>query len=328
MRKRRAFTLVELVSAVAALAVMIALGGVVFQHAVEGYRKTKANAEILQKYITITQQLRDDFSGLVVDMPVKMSWFDNETTTVNPDTDEPRLLEETRADSIVFFATGDFQTTQIQDSSKVIRSNVAMIQYCIATKGSGQNEGPENPLRKALLRRQMVLTSSEDFESDANVPDASSLEDVTKDDELEYEAIYGSLAGLRADMTETADDVNSLDDRLAFEPNSYPGQMSNLLAQGVYDFKIKIIGSDSWAGSDYQWLDKDSPYSGSGGINFPQIAFPGGTEARPTAIKFTFRVCDSKGVVEEYDYVEEELKPGRLFTYIIPIKENLVGSVQ
>ena len=322
MRNRKAFTLIELVTAVATLALMIGFAGVIFQHVVKGYRTSQANAEIMQKYVAITQQLHNDFTGLLADMPGRISWDDQEDTVLDPNTTNQVNLEDSRADSIIFFAAGDFQTTRAYDagpgSDRIIRGNTALINYCIA------DDTPEDPRRKVLVRRQLVLTADTQLSGDPNV--AETLDDLTGQGDVRYEALYSSLSDLAADPNAFAEDFNDLPARVEFNANE-PQEIQNLLARGVYDFKIKYIGTDSSTGFDYEWQQ------GADGEN---LYFPGSIfndiiaasdQPRLSAIKFTFRICDSRGIIEQYDHVDEEVKPGRLFTYIVPIKDQLTGSI-
>jgi len=108
---KRAFTLVEMVVAVALIAMMIAFSSVIFKFGIGAQRAGNAQAEIMLKLRTITQQLNADFKGLRKDAPM-MIWFEYDPNSGK------------RFDQMLFFADGDFHATQYQ-----ISSNVARIYY-------------------------------------------------------------------------------------------------------------------------------------------------------------------------------------------------------
>ncbi len=99
------FTLTELVVAIGIMAVIILFAGSVFQTSVTSYRIATAQAEIMQKFRAITNQLDNDFRGLRKDAPMFI-WFQLDTSDVN-----------NRLDQIMFFADGDFQSTRTYDTS-------------------------------------------------------------------------------------------------------------------------------------------------------------------------------------------------------------------
>jgi len=123
--ERRGFTLIELVVAIALLAMVIFFAGSVFKAAIGSYRIATAQAEVMQKLRAITGQLNSDFKGLRKDAPLFI-WFQ-----LDPN-DYTR-----RMDQIMFFAAGDFQSTRLYDGTPKIpsntgapiASNVARIQY-------------------------------------------------------------------------------------------------------------------------------------------------------------------------------------------------------
>ena len=62
----KGFTLVELVVAIGIMALAIFFAGTVFKTSINLYRIATAQAEIMQKFRAITQQLDSDFRGLFV----------------------------------------------------------------------------------------------------------------------------------------------------------------------------------------------------------------------------------------------------------------------
>jgi len=128
VKTRKAFTLVELTVAVALLAMMISFSAVILKISISSQRLAAANAEIMQKFRAITGQLNSDFSGLCRDAPMFI-WFE-----LDPNTGA-------RYDQIMFFAAGDFTSTQPYrydsgQKAKIpfftgspVRGNVARIYY-------------------------------------------------------------------------------------------------------------------------------------------------------------------------------------------------------
>jgi prepilin-type N-terminal cleavage/methylation domain-containing protein len=102
--ERRGFTLAELVVAIGIMAIVVFIAGTVFKTSIASYRVASAQAEIMQKFRAITDQLNNDFRGLRKDAPMFI-WFQVDPCDVN-----------NRLDRIMFFADGDFQSTQTYDT--------------------------------------------------------------------------------------------------------------------------------------------------------------------------------------------------------------------
>lgn len=129
LRISRAFTLIELVVSIAILVMVISFAGVIFKVSINAHRTAMANTEIMQKLRAITDQLNTDFRDIRKDAPL-MIWFYQDAT--DPDQ---------RYDQIMFFADGDFQSTQLYGDNGVspflvpfttgvpIRGNIARIYY-------------------------------------------------------------------------------------------------------------------------------------------------------------------------------------------------------
>jgi prepilin-type N-terminal cleavage/methylation domain-containing protein len=60
-RTNKAFTLIELVVAIAILVMLISFAGVIFKVSINSHRTAQATAEIMQKLRAITDQLNSDF---------------------------------------------------------------------------------------------------------------------------------------------------------------------------------------------------------------------------------------------------------------------------
>ena len=100
---RRAFTLIEMLVAVAIMVMVMAMVGVVFRVGIGAYRLSIANAEIMRQFRVISDQLDADFRGLEKA---------GQIVVVYPADDDPtdgEVGESLYADRIMFFARGDFQ---------------------------------------------------------------------------------------------------------------------------------------------------------------------------------------------------------------------------
>jgi prepilin-type N-terminal cleavage/methylation domain-containing protein len=151
---RKGYTLVELVVAVAILAIVASFAGAIFKVGIESHRIAGANAEIMQKLRAITDQLNADFKGLRKDGEIYVVW------SARPDDDLGRYV---RFDRIMFFANGDFHTYHQRWGD--VRGNVARISYMLANRppavaGKALVEPQELPWRRRILARtQHILTA-------------------------------------------------------------------------------------------------------------------------------------------------------------------------
>ena len=163
--ERRGFTLVELVVAIGVMAMVVLFAGTVFKTSIGSYRLATAQADIMQKFRAITQQLDSDFRGLRKDAPMFI-WFQLDPNDAN-----------NRIDQIMFFADGDFQSTRTYDttvnpivpaaSGSPVMSNLARIYY-----GQAQSIDPRDNIIKypvalrfidrVLSRRQHLSIANPD----------------------------------------------------------------------------------------------------------------------------------------------------------------------
>jgi prepilin-type N-terminal cleavage/methylation domain-containing protein len=140
---KKSFTLIELVVAVALLAIVFSFAGVIFKVSIDSYRTACANAEIIQKLRAITDQLNADFKGLRKDGEIFVIWEAKELDASAAQYDDYRDCDKDgyeRFDRIMFFADGDFQSYEpykggiLDRSGEPIRGDVARICYMLANK--------------------------------------------------------------------------------------------------------------------------------------------------------------------------------------------------
>jgi len=154
---RKAFTLIEMVVSLGILALILSFAGVIFRVSIESQRLAMANAEIMQKYRTITEQLDADLGGLCQDGEIFIIWSaarkDPQSTS-----NDPAAFE--RFDRIMFFTSGDFQG---YGPGQTVRGNVARVCYTLARGPSANPAEPnrppaQKPERRMLARTQHILT--------------------------------------------------------------------------------------------------------------------------------------------------------------------------
>ncbi len=264
LRTNKAFTLIELVVAVALLAMMLGFASVIFRVSIEAYRTAGANTEIMQKLRAVTDQLNADFKGQIWNPQGKVLFNYN---------------NKVRSDSIVFFANGDFQSTgqyEYGGTDKTVVGNVASIFYGQANIPSYTPEERQDPKKKILVRRQTILI----FDP------CSDWEDKELDDLAEYcnEDKKSSLAELIANPSFDANDLMDTD----FDPNDV-NDLVMYMVKGVDDFTIQYVGWDDTFKKFNEWRPENEDIELGGWEN---------KSFTPLALKFTFTLYDSKGIFE------------------------------
>ena len=190
------FTLIELVVAIALLAMVLGFSSVIFKVSIGAHRTAGANAEIMQKLRAITDQLNSDFKGLQKDAPLLM-WFQEDTGVPEPN----------RYDQIMFFANGDFQSTRLYagnpevpaSTGNPVVGNIARIYYGQAQSRDSRDDMIKDPLYlleedRTLARRQHILTADSDLDSwpDPTVSDfdgVNSGEGYFKNESYEHDSL-------------------------------------------------------------------------------------------------------------------------------------------
>ena len=324
---KKGFTLIELAVSVALLAMVISFASLVFKVSIGTHRAATANAEIMQKLRAITDQLNSDFAGLVIDAPMAMLfeyYYDANGVGAG-----------LRHDSIMFFAVGDFRSIRQYDnggsSGVTVSGNTARIYYGQADIIDSESGTTVESYRKSelLARRQHILTADASLVEDFPEWDHVALDfgdfDYDKNNEYEYDVM--SLAQWKAvPRIRYASYVmpQCLDRRSRVDTNG-PDLVHLVMCQGVGDLKIQ---TEEWYNRKWIWRSAED-----GDPNFPASStstevhghyynVAGGadfTDSRgvnwqyfstlPKAIKFTFTLYDSKGVIEG----------GKRFTYIVSL---------
>jgi len=357
-KMKRGFTLIELVVAVGLLAMMLVFAGGIFKASIGAQRTAGANGEVMQKFRAITDQLNTDFRGLRKDAPLLIRF------QRDPNTGE-------RFDQIMFFADGDFQSTQTYDFGRTpavpsfapigpqrpLASNVARVYYGQALvysttarlfmypwRQTGINEHDRmlNTRARTLARRQHLLTAEPDVSPFPSSDPAKFQQFFSPQPNNDFEHDAISLSQWRAFML-TPVNCNKVLDTCFNNDYRPPINLSGgtglymLMAQGVSSFSIQ------WAYyspvfKKYLWYPSADP-DGDGNISdsdftamaaddfgfgvYFNIAVPTladwfspdkahgtyftGLPDLPRALKFTFTLYDSKGI----------LKRPQTFTHIV-----------
>jgi len=246
-RNNQAFTLIELVAAVAILGVVIATAGLIFNVSIDTQRAALANAEIMQNFQVIVTQLNDDFKGL---RPYPAPVADCDPANSDPN-------------HIAFIANGDFQSIEQYPSGgndKTVAGNVAAILYTC-------DDNDPN----ILIRRQTILTKDDSL-SDPNEPSKSEYSEYTLS-EIVADEVDDYVDTFDWSQLPPSIDLDIQDDLVMY------------VTDNVSEFGIEY--ADGFDGDKIKWKEPDDSF--------------------PDAIKFTFTLRDSSGIV----------KGGRRFTYIV-----------
>ncbi|HBR20121.1 MAG TPA: hypothetical protein DD726_07870 [Phycisphaerales bacterium] len=272
---KKAFTITELLVAVGLLAVVLAACGIIFNYSIDSHRTAGATAEIMRNLRVITDQLNADFAGLRKDAPLVI-----EFSTQN----------RVSADSVVFFSTGDFQTS----SDNTVRGNVARIYYGQATVPTPTSILDMDRRNKILARKQVILAPDANTSVTGYECEARSLTQEVKEYIVSPDSVSGGSA------------TGGWLGRPNIDPNNGSG-ISMYLAKGVDNFSITLCGSgfDVTDNNDsINWLPLQ-PSAAKEYFGF----YPYYGRLFPDAIKFTFTLYDSKGII----------KTGRRFEHIVYI---------
>jgi prepilin-type N-terminal cleavage/methylation domain-containing protein len=338
-RTNKGFTLIELLVAIGILAVVLSFAGVIFKVSIDAHRTAIANAQIMQKLRAITDQLNSDFKGLRKDGEIFVAWLARPVPGAYKDSD---LDGYERFDRIVFFADGDFDSY----GNPTVRGNVARICYMVARRGNLRPE-QQNRTGRVLARTQHVLTADPalaGFPDPNTFVDQQWYQwnNLYEYDKISLEAWKTIPWANKADMLSVITDIQVQPSNVnpafrgAVVDPADPNSIHMLLCEGVGEFKIQ-----GWSDAQRRWVpevDPDGdgdltdshfyiadansvpgvlyPYPPYGGVAINNINYPrqqineANFDAIPglgRALKFTFTLYDSKGVIKE----------GRTFTHIV-----------
>jgi len=323
----KGFTLVELMVAVAILAMMVSFASVIFSFSINSYRVAGAHADIMRKLRAITDQLNHDFAGLEKDAPL-LIWFEQDTNPADP----------CRYDQMMFFAAGDFQSVQLYyngrpdpvDGNELVTGTVARIHYGQAEVDSVL---PSDPFgiqkQRTLARRQHILTA------DDTTVDEWPRDDFSDFDDIENEWFEHDSLPLVQWKTTQMDIYKDKIIPVCFDTRPQidmagPATYHKLMCDGVASLAIQWA---YWDDTDkrFYWFPNDShfglgdefgvvfnvPNANSAGDWFvaEDLEYSTGdyfdTDFFPDALKFTFTIYDSKGIIE---------KP-KTFTHIVYLRD-------
>jgi len=340
-KMKKAFTLLELTVAVGLLAMMILFASMIFNVSIDTYRMATANAEIMQKLQAITSQLTADFKGLRKDGEIFVVWVTSPAGAGDNDYDHDGFI---RFDRIMFFADGDFQS---YGASPVIRGNLARISYMLArTKDKDGNwirAQLQDPDKRILARTQHILTADTGLADSLNLGTFDNQKWSEWHNWFEYDKIlldaWKNISDRdKQDMLTIITDVSvgllestplrvGDDWRGAKVDTADANSIHMLLCEGVGEFKVQ-----GWYAAEQRWVpevDNGDFYDPSTnqvpGVLYPRFVsinkdpYLGPVDEAHfdmipglgRALKFTFTLYDSKGII----------KNGKTFTHIVYLGE-------
>ncbi len=259
-KKRKAFTLIELVTAVALLALVLAFSGIIFKVSIESYRTAAANTEIMQKLRVITEQLNADFRGLPKD-----GYLILHCEVKNRSEYQGYDARDFRADRLYYFSTGDFQSW----FNTNIKSNIARI-YFGHDRISLNN--PVVPVSKWSLARDVALLT----------PGVTSPP--LDCNNISYAQYKANIPGTLADANSLL--VNSVSVDMQLDPNN----IRRLMCQNVGWMQIEWTDGTKDPNSVLSWFPNPNtlPY---------KSYWTPATTNWPKALKFTFTLYDSRNII-------------------------------
>ena len=285
-RTIKAFTLIELVVAIAILVMVISFAGIIFKVSIGSHRTAAANADIMQKLRAITDQLNSDFRGLGKDgyLIIRSDLLSGRVEYMNTNT----APSDFRADRIFYFTTGDFQSWFSPD-----RSNISKVYFGHDRLSLDPTLPVPVPVSQWSLARDIKLVTP-------GLPliDSNSI----------------SYVEFRTNVPATVIDANNLliygiPIDIQFDANDIRG----LMCRNVGEIKIEWTIGERTANDMILWYgfsrpagivveDPGPPYVAAWTPLIPRRDWP-------KALKFTFTLYDSKGI----------LGRGRKFTHIVDL---------
>lgn len=338
MKTKKAFTIIELLVAMAIIIVLLAGSGYVFHTAVKAERTARATAEIARKLRGITDQLDADFDkdNLRKDAEIFFLRAPSEIEDAGGVT-----VGYERFDQITFFTVGNF--TPYLDTS-IGKGYVARITYAIARNSDNpaetlmENVSDQDPGERCLARVQHFYTPAAPttfpelispldpaaFESGERFFEYDASTDLQwKNAPIKVkEDAYSIITGVPVDINQDGFSGNGVTPVGTIIDKSAPGDadLHKIFCEGVGEFIIQ-----HWDDSRGRWfpeIDVDGDGHWTGISDWPIIGgllviappdgvlYPGDgtlTTSFGRALKFTFTLYDSYGVFPE----------GKTFTHII-----------
>jgi len=285
--KYNAFTIAELLVAMALLVILVGLSSAVFSASVKAHRKAVATIEITRRLHTITTQLNQDFRGLRRDGEIFLAWV------AKPERDQNNMVIDDDGDSdpdhylkydrILFFADGDFQTylpqaTTVPGVTKQVAGNLARICYIPAHTQNTEAEFITPYQRRILARVQHIVTADSDvplfpypddlipanwdpvaFETDNFLNyeyQTMSMADWTNmsNPASPYVAAKNNILTIVSDVANILAVDNTVTEGGPVVQTGMPGTYHNLFCEGVYDFGIQI-----WRADQQRWFPQIDP---------------------------------------------------------------------
>jgi prepilin-type N-terminal cleavage/methylation domain-containing protein len=282
---KKAFTLIELVVAVALFAIVFAFAGVIFKVSINSYRVACANAEIIQKLRAITDQLDTDFRGLRKDGEIFVIWKEDP-------------VSQERFDRIMFFADGDFQSYETYNNGirdpggEPVHGSVARICYMLANKPDNPNPPirppDQDPQKRILARTQHILTADPQFINAPLTPNGTTSAPSDWyywNDVNEYDYDMNSLDKWenipwtnKQDMLTVITDVNvgtssiiSLNISGTMVDPTDADLIHNIFCEGVGEFEVQ-----GWYDAQQRWVPEweNGDFYPVGSINVPGVLYP------------------------------------------------------
>ncbi|MBN1124241.1 MAG: prepilin-type N-terminal cleavage/methylation domain-containing protein [Sedimentisphaerales bacterium] len=172
--KNKAFTIIELLVAMALLTALLLVSGMVFKMAVDAHRRASATTEIMRKLRAITDQLDNDFAGLRKDGEILIAWraqavdLDGDPVPASDPVDNIARYE--RYDVVMFFADGNFQTYNKWPlaTGDIVHGNLARLTYMLGWNTAGQRPVEFEPGQRILARSQHIVASDPGLVYDIN----------------------------------------------------------------------------------------------------------------------------------------------------------------
>lgn len=260
--KKKGFTLVEMVTALAVLVIIISFSSVIFKSSIDAYRVANAETEVMQKLRAITDTLNRDFEGFVTNGYLRI---DANTQQRRENKDSINLTDVNMC-RIYFFTTGDFQSWY----PPYIRSNVARVFWghdanSLVNRNRYQSEF-------SFVRDVNLLTPTQTAGDCIGISLSKFLGEIWKIE--------------RGEPNVAPEKPNTVcSGSFAIDLVNHPdNDMRRLMCENVGNLKVE------W------WDDNPTSLGWNSSKNSVMTWNPG--DIKPRALKFNFTLYDSKGIIK------------------------------